>query len=106
MISIRTISSVDNKKKDENNENKQNQMHSHIHHESGGSDVLHNQLHSQQQQQPNPPNISSMSNINIPPSNQQPLSWTCELCGRMFGTRDEWSMHAKSHLEVYHFCRL
>lgn len=74
-------------------------MHPHIHHDSGGSDVMHNQIHSQQQQA-NPPNISSMSNINIPPSNQQPLSWTCELCGRMFGTRDEWSMHAKSHLEV------
>ncbi|XP_037903306.1 sal-like protein 4 isoform X3 [Hermetia illucens] len=30
---------------------------------------------------------------------QQQLSWTCELCGRMFSTRDEWSLHAKSHLE-------
>lgn len=30
---------------------------------------------------------------------QQQLSWTCELCGRMFSARDEWSLHAKSHLE-------
>lgn len=37
--------------------------------------------------------------INIPQTHQQ-LSWSCELCGRMFGTRDEWSVHAKSHLEV------
>lgn len=31
---------------------------------------------------------------------QQQLSWTCELCGRMFSNRDEWTLHAKSHLEV------
>ncbi|XP_073816155.1 uncharacterized protein isoform X1 [Musca autumnalis] len=30
---------------------------------------------------------------------QQQLSWTCELCGRMFSNRDEWTLHAKSHLE-------
>ncbi|XP_055600042.1 uncharacterized protein LOC129749139 isoform X1 [Uranotaenia lowii] len=29
----------------------------------------------------------------------QPLSWTCELCGRMFPSREEWTLHAKSHLE-------
>ncbi|KAF9810077.1 hypothetical protein SFRURICE_011245 [Spodoptera frugiperda] len=26
------------------------------------------------------------------------VSWSCELCGRLFATRDEWSAHAKSHL--------
>ncbi|CAG9119491.1 unnamed protein product [Plutella xylostella] len=26
------------------------------------------------------------------------VSWSCELCGRLFATRDEWSNHAKSHL--------
>lgn len=28
------------------------------------------------------------------------LSWTCELCGKMLPNREEWSLHAKSHLEV------
>lgn len=41
----------------------------------------------------------------IIPHHQQQLSWTCELCGRMFSSRDEWSIHAKSHLEVSK-CRL
>lgn len=41
----------------------------------------------------------SIATLNIPQSHQQ-LSWSCELCGRMFSTRDEWSLHAKSHLEV------
>lgn len=43
---------------------------------------------------------SSIATLNIPQSHQQQLSWSCELCGRMFSTRDEWSLHAKSHLEV------
>lgn len=100
----------DNKKKEENNENKQNIMHTHLHQETQSTDVMHSSIHNQQQQQQqqsqqqtqqtnNQSNMASISNINIPTSNQ-PLSWTCELCGRMFGTRDEWSIHAKSHLEV------
>lgn len=32
-------------------------------------------------------------------TSQQQLNWSCELCGRMFSTRDEWTLHAKSHLE-------
>ncbi|PNF40137.1 hypothetical protein B7P43_G09997 [Cryptotermes secundus] len=27
------------------------------------------------------------------------VTWSCELCGRVFGTRDEWTAHAKGHLE-------
>lgn len=27
------------------------------------------------------------------------VTWTCELCDRVFGTRDEWTAHAKGHLE-------
>lgn len=38
------------------------------------------------------------SNGTVQNSHQNHLSWTCELCGRMFSTRDEWSLHAKSHL--------
>lgn len=34
----------------------------------------------------------------IPPP-QQNITWTCELCGRMLSSRDEWMAHAKSHLE-------
>lgn len=45
------------------------------------------------------------SGIIIPHHHQQQLSWTCELCGRMFNNRDEWTLHAKSHLEVRK-CRL
>lgn len=96
---------TENKKKEENNENKQNIMHTHLHQESPSTDVMHNSIHNQQQQQQpqqqtsNQSSMASISNLNIPTSNQ-PLSWTCELCGRMFGTRDEWSIHAKSHLEV------
>lgn len=92
---------TDHKKKNVNDENKQNVLHTHLHQESASSgDILHNNnLHNQQQQQSNnnqQGNISSMPNI----SQNQQLSWTCELCGRMFATRDEWSIHAKSHLEV------
>ncbi|GLH13605.1 Uncharacterized protein GBIM_18139 [Gryllus bimaculatus] len=29
----------------------------------------------------------------------QSINWTCELCGRIFSTRDEWMSHAKGHLE-------
>ncbi|BFF92324.1 uncharacterized protein DMAD_10404 [Drosophila madeirensis] len=42
---------------------------------------------------------TAIPGIIIPHHGQQQLSWTCELCGRMFSSRDEWSIHAKSHLE-------
>ena len=42
-------------------------------------------------------------NMNMQQNHQQLLSWTCELCGRMFSSREEWTMHAKSHLEVKQF---
>ncbi|XP_049773375.1 zinc finger E-box-binding homeobox 1 isoform X1 [Schistocerca cancellata] len=35
----------------------------------------------------------------LPPPQQQNISWSCELCGRMFSTRDDWMAHAKSHLD-------
>lgn len=47
-----------------------------------------------------PQSSTAIPGIIIPHHHQQQLSWTCELCGRMFSTRDEWSLHAKSHLEV------
>lgn len=87
---------TDIKKKSGNNENKQNLMHSHnMHQESTPNSLLHGNMHNQQ---PNnqQTNIGSIPNH---PTNQ-PLTWSCELCGRMFATRDEWSIHAKSHLEV------
>lgn len=43
---------------------------------------------------------TTIPGIIIPHHHQQQLSWTCELCGRMFSNRDEWTLHAKSHLEV------
>lgn len=56
--------------------------------------------HHNQQNNNGPGNIQetvpSLSNM----TQSQQLSWTCELCGRMFATRDEWTIHAKSHLEV------
>ncbi|XP_036324755.1 transcription factor SPT20 homolog isoform X4 [Rhagoletis pomonella] len=42
---------------------------------------------------------TAIPGIIIPHHHQQQLSWTCELCGRMFSSRDEWTLHAKSHLE-------
>lgn len=57
--------------------------------------VPHNIVHSQSHHQAS----SALSGLTIPQTHQQ-LSWSCELCGRMFSTRDEWSLHAKSHLEV------
>ncbi|XP_037941245.1 zinc finger protein 436-like isoform X1 [Teleopsis dalmanni] len=42
---------------------------------------------------------TAIPGIIIPHHHQQQLSWTCELCGRMFNNRDEWTLHAKSHLE-------
>lgn len=67
----------------------------HLHQESTANNLLHGGMHNQQSinQQTNNGSIQGHGT-------NQPLSWTCELCGRMFGTRDEWSIHAKSHLEV------
>lgn len=65
-------------------------MHTHLHQDSATSNLHHSTMHNQQS------NIPPIQNH--PPN--QPLSWTCELCGRMFANRDEWSIHAKSHLEV------
>lgn len=28
------------------------------------------------------------------------MSWSCELCGRVMATREEWSAHARAHLEA------
>lgn len=67
------------------------QTHLHQQQDTTPNNLLHNAMHNQQQT-----NIQPIQNH---PSNQ-PLSWTCELCGRMFGSRDEWCEHAKSHLEV------
>ncbi|XP_044743131.1 zinc finger protein 300-like isoform X2 [Chrysoperla carnea] len=32
-------------------------------------------------------------------TNIPPVNWTCELCGRIFMNREEWSTHARSHLD-------
>lgn len=79
------------KKKTENNENKQNILLPTMQQEMSPVNLLPNNM---QQANNNQQNIASLTNLN------QTLSWTCELCGRMFGNRDEWTMHAKSHLEV------
>uniref|UniRef100_A0ABD2WRT0 Uncharacterized protein n=1 Tax=Trichogramma kaykai TaxID=54128 RepID=A0ABD2WRT0_9HYME len=55
----------------------------------------HNQQQSSLQQ--NPQHIRS-NNISNPKEEQ--LNWTCELCGRVLATREEWSQHARSHLET------
>lgn len=59
--------------------------------------TVHNIAHTQNVHQAGALHVSSLS---IPETHPQ-LSWSCELCGRMFSTRDEWTVHAKSHLEVY-----
>lgn len=67
----------------------------HLHQDSAANNLLHGGMHNQQSlnQQTNNGSIQGHGT-------NQPLSWSCELCGRMFGNRDEWSIHAKSHLEV------
>nr|XP_029717688.1 ras-interacting protein RIP3-like isoform X1 [Aedes albopictus] len=69
------------------------------------------QQQQQQQQQGQPPGqmdqapgqqhtgVPSAIGMSIPQQHHHQLSWTCELCGRMFQTREEWTLHAKSHLE-------
>lgn len=60
--------------------------------------VLHQtQLHQSQNQ--NHSQAQQSSNISLQLHHQQ-MTWSCELCGRMFPTREEWTIHAKSHLEV------
>ena len=84
-------------KKEENNENtKQSIDHQTNMIQQTPSSIAHNIIHSQSHHQST---ASSLAHITIPQTHQQ-LSWSCELCGRMFSTRDEWSLHAKSHLEV------
>uniref|UniRef100_A0A336KVH6 CSON014552 protein n=1 Tax=Culicoides sonorensis TaxID=179676 RepID=A0A336KVH6_CULSO len=65
---------------------------------------LQQQQQQQQTQQQNQTTTTTLSSIAIPnlysqQSVQTQLSWTCELCGKMLPNREEWSMHAKSHLE-------
>lgn len=69
-------------------------MHSHLH-----QDTTNNLLHGGMHNQTNNNQQSNIGSLQNHPASQQ-LSWTCEICGRMFATRDEWSLHAKSHLEV------
>ncbi|PSN34793.1 hypothetical protein C0J52_06213 [Blattella germanica] len=35
----------------------------------------------------------------VQPPQTPGVTWSCELCGRVFGTRDEWTAHAKGHLD-------
>lgn len=90
------------KKKIITNESKLNLLHTTMHHNTGASENVN--LHGiQPQHQPNnsAPGSIQESVPSLPNMGQaQQLSWTCELCGRMFATRDEWTIHAKSHLEV------
>lgn len=46
------------------------------------------QQQAQQQQQP-----PRQDTIHKP--KEEPLSWNCELCGRTFTAREEWSQHAR-----------
>ncbi|XP_063704446.1 early growth response protein 1-B [Culicoides brevitarsis] len=64
-----------------------------------------NQQQQQQQPQQETSQTTTLSSIAIPSlysqqTVQTQLSWTCELCGKMLPNREEWSIHAKSHLEV------
>lgn len=43
---------------------------------------------------------SSSVTTGILVSQQQHTTWSCELCGRLFASREDWSIHAKSHLDV------
>lgn len=91
-----TQSFIDVKKKEENNENNKMDLQPSMIQHTTPSTVAHNIVHTQNHHQSSG---SSLSGLTIPQTHQQ-LSWSCELCGRMFSTRDEWSVHAKSHLEV------
>ncbi|XP_059612399.1 zinc finger protein 768 isoform X2 [Phlebotomus argentipes] len=85
------------KKKEENNENTKQSA---IDHQSLAQQTTQAVGHSMvPPQQPHPQTSAPIPGVPLPHHHQQQLSWTCELCGRMFSTRDEWSLHAKSHLE-------
>lgn len=98
------LSASDIKKKEENNENTKQSLdlQTSLIQQSAAA-VSQNIVHSQSHHQ----TTASLVGLTIPQTHQQ-LSWSCELCGRMFSTRDEWSVHAKSHLEVrcyrFFFC--
>ncbi|XP_012058389.1 PREDICTED: zinc finger protein 90 [Atta cephalotes] len=59
--------------------------------------------HQQQQQQPpqqqQAQQQQSSRQDTIHKLKEEPVSWACELCGRSFATREEWTQHARSHLE-------
>lgn len=75
------------------------------------------QLHHQLQSQSIPSSglntithtISSQNHHSQQHSHQQPTTitnigqqlWTCELCNRILPTREEWTAHAKAHMEVW-----
>jgi hypothetical protein len=74
------------------------------------------QLHHQLQSQSIPSSslntithtISSQNHHSHQHTHQQPTTvtsigqqmWTCELCNRILPTREEWTAHAKAHMEV------
>ena len=91
------------KKKDENGESNKHVEHSLNNNLQGHAALVHQ--HQQQQGIENQGQGHHMPSSIALPHHQQAtqLSWTCELCGRMFSNRDEWSLHAKSHLEVFYF---
>ncbi|EZA61064.1 hypothetical protein DMN91_004722 [Ooceraea biroi] len=60
------------------------------------SDQQQQQQQQQQAQQQQPPRQDN----NIHKLKEEPVSWACELCGRVLATRDEWTQHARSHLET------
>ncbi|XP_058789201.1 zinc finger protein 865-like [Phymastichus coffea] len=67
------------------------------------SNSLHNeqQQQSQQTSQQQQQSQSQQSRPdNIQKSKEETVSWACELCGRVLATREEWSQHARSHLEA------
>ncbi|KAL6260500.1 hypothetical protein P5V15_008024 [Pogonomyrmex californicus] len=61
------------------------------------SDQQHQQQQQQQQQaqQQQPSRQDSIHKLK-----EEPVSWACELCGRSFSTREEWTQHARSHLDA------
>jgi len=67
-----------------------------LHHQlQGQSSVSHSAIGSQNhhQQHAHQQQAAAIANIG------QPL-WTCELCNRILPTREEWTAHAKAHMEV------
>ncbi|XP_014208819.1 early growth response protein 1 isoform X2 [Copidosoma floridanum] len=64
---------------------------------------LHNEQQQQQQQQQTQQQQQQQQQQR-PDSTQkpkeEPISWSCELCGRGLATREEWAQHARSHREA------